>query len=74
MKLGPFPGETGRWVVTSVHIGDVGNFSYAQCIGVALLVSRFLLEEFSMCVAVGSVCLLEEVSSGSSHVSFLDQN
>lgn len=61
-------------MVISIHMGHVGNFSFAQCIGVALLVSRFLLEEFSICVALGSVCLLEEISSGSSHVSFLDQN
>ena len=37
-------------MVISIHMGDVGNFSFAQCIGVAQLVSGLLLDEiFLIC-------------------------
>lgn len=54
---------------------NVGFFSFAQCVGLAQLVSGFLSEEkFFSFVAIDSVCPWEEMSSGASYVTILNQN
>lgn len=52
-----------------------GFFSFAQCVGIAELVFRvFFPEEIGPHLAIDSVCLWEEVSSGSSYLPVLNQN
>lgn len=47
-------------------------FSFATCVGVAQLVFRPLSEEIVPCAAVDTVCLWDEVSSGSSYIAVLN--
>lgn len=51
----------------------VGVFSLASRVRVTQVVSRFLSEGIVLCVAEDSVCLWEEVSSGFSFVTVLNQ-
>lgn len=48
---------------------NVGIFLFRQCVGVPWLVSGFPSEGITLCVAVHSVCLCEEESSGASYVT-----
>ena len=50
------------------------GFLVAHCVGVSQLVLWFLSEEIVLYVAVYSVCLWEEVSSGSSYFTMLNHN
>ena len=77
MQLGPGNGVYGESVSpfpTHLDVGDVCIFSFAQCIGATQRVSGSLSEGIALCIAVDSVCLWEEMSSGSSYVTILDQN
>ena len=55
------------------NVGDVGIFSFAQCVGVVQLVSRSPAERIAPCVAIDRYvrCPWEEVSSGASCVTIL---
>ena len=53
---------------------DVVFFSFAQCVVIAQPACRYFSEEIFPYLAVDLVCLQEEVSSGSSCVTVLNQN
>lgn len=53
---------------------SVGIFFFVQCVAFAQLVSRLLSEGVALCVAEGSVCPWEEMSSGACCVAIVDRN
>lgn len=46
---------------------------FTQCIGIAQVVFGYFSEETVSYIAIGLVCLRENVSSGSSYISILNQ-
>ena len=57
-------GFMGRIISAFTAPSNLGVSSFTRCVGVTRLVSEFLSEGIAPCVAVDSVCLWEEVSSG----------
>lgn len=67
--------ECSSWwdcVSASLTHFNVAFFSFATCVGVAQLVFWPLSEEIVPCAAVDTVCLWDEVSSGSSYIAVLN--
>lgn len=65
--------SAGLCLSLSTHC-NINLFSFAQPVGMAQVVSGCLSEETVPYVAMESVCLWEEMNSGSSYVAILNQN
>ena len=71
----PTASRCAGWVLWQEHVFpmyfSVGLFSFAWCVVVTQLVYGLFSEEIALCVAVHSVYLWEEVSSGAFYVAIL---